>query len=293
MDLQLIKTFLEVAASGSFGAAAGRLFVTQSAVSLRVHRLEDQLGRPLFLRNKGGVTLTPAGREFRGFATMILRNWEQARQRVSALDAAATSLVIGAESTLWPRFGFRWLDRLREDQPELSIKAVLAEPDSLVQMALSGEVQVMLTHSALDRPGLHSERLIEEQLVMVSPWPDAVVESVAAAYTLVDWGPEFLSFHETALPALSNPHLTLGDGAMAAWFLRSRPCAAYIPARLAHASLETGQLHLVQDAPGFTLASWAVWREDTDEGLRAVAEKALAETLASVREDASDVLDNL
>jgi LysR family transcriptional regulator, flagellar master operon regulator len=293
LDLQLIKTFLEVSATGSFGAAAGRLYVTQSAVSLRVHRLEDQLGRPLFLRNKGGVTLTPAGREFRGFATMILRNWEQARQRVSSLDSAATSLAIGAESSLWPRFGFRWIDRLRETNPELEIKAVLAEPDGLVQMALSGEVQVMLTHGPLDRPGLHSERLIEEQLVMVCPWPDATVESVSSAYTLVDWGPEFLHFHETALPGLSSPRLTLGDGAMAAWFLRSRPCAAYIPTRLAHASLETGQLHLVQDAPAFTLASWAVWREDTDAELRAIAEKALAETLASVREDASDVLDQL
>ena len=291
MDLQLLKTFLEVADTGSFGAAAGRLFVTQSAVSLRVHRLEDQLGRPLFERGKAGVTLTPAGREFRGFATMILRNWEQARQRVSALDSTATSLMIGAESTLWPRFGFRWLDRLRQSQPELVIKAVLAGPEGLVQMALSGEVQVLLTHSALDRPGLHSERLIEEQLVMVSPWPDATVESVAKAYALVDWGPDFLRFHEMALPSLFNPHLTLSDGAMAAWYLRSRPCAAYIPTRLAHASLETGQLHLVQDAPGFTLASWAVWREDTDEHLRAVAQKALADTLASVREDATEVLE--
>lgn len=293
MDLQLIKTFLEVSATGSFGAAAGRLYVTQSAVSLRVQRLEDQLGRPLFDRTKGGVSLTPAGREFRGFATMILRNWEQARQRVSALDAAATSLVIGAESTLWPRFGFRWIDCLRETHPELEIRAVLAEPDSLVQMALSGEVQVALTHGPLDRPGLHSERLIEEQLVMVCPWQDATVESVASAYTMVDWGPEFLRFHEAALPGLATPRLTLSDGAMAAWFLRSRPCAAYIPTRLAHASLETGQLFAVQDAPGFSLTSWAVWREDTDEGLRAVAEKALAETLAAVREDASEVLEQL
>jgi DNA-binding transcriptional LysR family regulator len=293
VDLQLIKTFLEVSATGSFGAAASRLYVTQSAVSLRILRLEDQLGRPLFERTKAGVVLTAAGREFRGFATMILRNWEQARQRVSTLDERARTLAIGAESTLWPRFGFRWIDRLREGHPELEIRAVLAEPDGLVQMALSGEVQAMLTHGPLDRPGLHSERLIEEQLVMACPWPEATVESVAAAYTLVDWGPEFLRFHEAALPGLANPRLTLSDGAMAAWFLRSRPCAAYIPTRLAHASLETGQLFAVQDAPGFSLVSWAVWREDTDEELRSVAARALAETLALVREDASEVMEQL
>lgn len=290
MDLQLLKTFLEVASTGSFGGAAGRLFVTQSAVSLRIIRLESQLGRPLFERTKNGVLLTSAGREFRGFATTILRNWEQARQRVSTLDEVARTLVIGAESTLWPRFGFRWIDRLRERHPELEIRAVLAGPDGLVQMALSGEIQVMLTHGPLDRPGLYSERLIEEQMVMVCPWADATVESVSDAYTLVDWGPEFLRFHEAALPQLANARLTLSDGAMAAWFLRSRPCAAYIPTRLAHASLETGQLFAVQDAPGFSLVSWAVWREDIGEELRSVAQTALADTLAEVRDTASEVM---
>ena len=64
MDIALIRTFLEVAATGSFVNAADRLYVTQSAVSLRVQRLEDALGRPLFTRSKAGAELTSAGREF-------------------------------------------------------------------------------------------------------------------------------------------------------------------------------------------------------------------------------------
>lgn len=293
MDLQLIRTFLEVAATGSFGAASGRLYVTQSAVSLRVHRLEEQLGRPLFDRTKSGVTLTPAGREFRGFATSIIRNWEQARQRVGSLDKAPTSLVIGAESTLWPRFGFKWLDRLRDENPHIQIRAVLAEHDGLVQMALSGEVQVVLSHSSIDRPGMHSDRLIEEQLVMVCPWPDATVESVSQAYALVDWGSDFLRFHETSLPLLSDPKLILTDGSMAAWFIRSRPLAAYLPVRLVQASPDDRSLNLVTDAPIYTLTSWAVWREDLDSALRLVARKALDETLAEVSDAASKVLDQM
>ena len=57
MDLALLKTFLSVAESGSFAAASERLFVTQSAVSLRIQRLEDQLGKPLFLRSKAGAII--------------------------------------------------------------------------------------------------------------------------------------------------------------------------------------------------------------------------------------------
>src|SRR6218665_3924149 len=64
MDIALAKTFLEIASTGSFVAAAGRLNIPQPAGSRRVKALEDQLGRRLFVRNKSGARLTPAGERF-------------------------------------------------------------------------------------------------------------------------------------------------------------------------------------------------------------------------------------
>ncbi len=51
MDLQLIRTFLEIISAGSFLEAANRVYVSQSAVSLRVKRLEEELGQKLFNRS--------------------------------------------------------------------------------------------------------------------------------------------------------------------------------------------------------------------------------------------------
>lgn len=290
MDLQLIKTFLEVASTGSFGSAAGRLFVTQSAVSLRVQRLEDQLGRPLFERTKGGVILTAAGREFRGFATMILRNWEQARQRGSALDTVPSSLAIGAQPSLWPRFGFRWLDRLRLQMPDLSIRAEMGRPDALAQMILSGAVQVVLSYEALNRPGLHSERLMEDQLVLVAPWPDVGVADLQGRYVLVDWGPDFLRFHEEALPALTDARLVLAMGSLGAWFARNRGLASYMPARFARRHMDEGSLHLVKDAPSYAYPAWVIWREDSEAELRDVASRTLREAVAEAEAEIVDLL---
>jgi DNA-binding transcriptional LysR family regulator len=73
MDIQLAKTFLEVVASGSFVAAAKRLYVTQSAVSMRVKTLEDQIGRTLFERSKHGAELTHAGEQFHRYAISMMR----------------------------------------------------------------------------------------------------------------------------------------------------------------------------------------------------------------------------
>ena len=64
MDIELARTFIEIVSTGSFIKAADRLHVAQTTVSARVRLLEQQLGRPLFVRNKGGASLTPAGEQF-------------------------------------------------------------------------------------------------------------------------------------------------------------------------------------------------------------------------------------
>lgn len=107
MDIALIRTFLEVAATGSFVNASERLFVTQSAVSLRVARLESELGKPLFTRSKAGAELTTAAREFERYALSLIKIWEEARQQIGVPEGYTKSLSIGAKYSLWPRLGFR------------------------------------------------------------------------------------------------------------------------------------------------------------------------------------------
>ena len=57
MDTEVVRTFLEIVNTGNFIRAAERLNVGQTMVSARIHLLEEQLGRPLFVRNKAGATL--------------------------------------------------------------------------------------------------------------------------------------------------------------------------------------------------------------------------------------------
>ncbi|MGV8988972.1 MAG: LysR family transcriptional regulator [Cypionkella sp.] len=152
-DLALIKTFLEVSASGSFISASERLFGKQSAVSLRVQRFEDQLGRPLFLRFKSGVELTPADKEFEKYVNALLRNWAQARQQVS-IPEGYTQLTIGAQVSLGPRLGFRWIDKLRAELPDLGLRVQLDLPETLTRAMIEGVMQISMTYSPTLRPGL-------------------------------------------------------------------------------------------------------------------------------------------
>ncbi|SEV98937.1 DNA-binding transcriptional regulator, LysR family [Cognatiyoonia koreensis] len=289
MDITLLKTFLEVAATGSFVSASERLYVTQSAVSLRIQRLEDTLGKPLFFRSKAGAELTPAGREFERYALSMIRVWEEARQQIAIPEGFTRSLTIGAQYSLWPRLGFRWIDVLRRDMPDLNIRAELGMPDRLTRFLVEGIMQVGLVYNPNLRPGLSAQKIFDEELVMVASWPDPTLD-IGRDYVFVDWGSEFVGAHAIALPELTNPGLTMSLGAMAAEFVINRRAAAYLPARYIKKYLDSGQLHLVPDAPRFPYPAWAVWRDDMEEVLRGEATKALITVAKAAAQDGDAVI---
>jgi DNA-binding transcriptional LysR family regulator len=292
MDIALIKTFLEVAATGSFVSASERLFVTQSAVSLRIQRLEDSLGKALFTRSKAGAELTPAGREFEHYALALLRIWEEARQQIAIPEGFTRSINIGAQYSLWPRLGFRLIDRLRDLAPDLSLRGELGMPDRLTRMLIEGTIQLGLLYTPQLRPGLIAEAVMEEELVLVATWPGADLQNLPN-YVFVDWGPEFVHAHTLELPDLTNPGLTLVLGAMAADYVMRRSGAAYLPARYVKRFIDEGRLHLVPNAPSFPYPIWAVWREDLETDIADVARQALGEVAASLDAEQDEVISEL
>lgn len=292
MDIALIRTFLEVAATGSFVNAADRLFVTQSAVSLRVKRLEDVLGRSLFTRSKAGAELTPAGQEFEHYALSLIKIWEEAQQQIAIPTGFTESLSIGAQYSLWPRLGFRWIDRLRQTRPQLSIRAELGMPDRLTRFLIEGVVQAGLLYTPQLRPGLAVEKLMDEELILVAAWEKPTLD-LAGRYAFVDWGPEFVHAHALHLPELTNPGLTLSLGALGADFISNRGLAAYLPARYVKRYLDAGALHLVPDAPTFPYPAWAVWREDMEPDLRKSAVAALHEVVTAIHAEQDSVIHDL
>lgn len=292
MDIALIRTFLEVAATGSFVNASERLFVTQSAISLRVQRLEDSLGKQLFLRSKAGAELTPAGREFERYALSLIKIWEEARQQIGVPEGYTKSLTVGAQYSLWPRLGFRWIDEMQTSLPTLNIRAELGMPDRVTRFLVEGMVQIGLLYSPQLRPGLSARKVLDEELVLAASF-ETDLEDIAEHYVFVDWGPEFVHAHALELPDLTNPGLTLSLGAMAAEYVVRRHAAAYLPARYIKRYLDEGRLHLVPDAPRFPYPVWSIWRDDLDEDVRATAEATLVTIQSQIDEDQSAVIADL
>ncbi|MDH6703848.1 DNA-binding transcriptional LysR family regulator [Kitasatospora sp. MAA19] len=91
LDLAQVRAFVVAVEELHFGRAAGRLGITQQAVSKRVSRLEGSLGVRLLERDARGVGLTGAGRRFLGPARRVL---EQGDRAVAAVGCAERPLRI-------------------------------------------------------------------------------------------------------------------------------------------------------------------------------------------------------
>jgi len=275
MDLNLARTFLAIVETRNFARAAERLHVTQTAVSARVRALEDLLGRRVFVRNKAGAMLTPAGERFARYARILVQAWEQARHQVAVPPGRRAVLTVGCEITLWDGLLVDWLQWMHRSAPHLALRTAVAAPAELLEQVATGVLELAVLYAPQQRPGLKIELLIEDRLVLVTSARRASVPK-AADYVLVDWGPEFAAQHHLAFPQLANPATTVGFGPLGLAYILEAGGAGYFRASAVRKHLAAGRLRLVEDAPVFLHPAYAVYSETADP-------KILTPALAGLR----------
>lgn len=272
MNIDLARTFLEIAETGNFNKAAERLDVTQSTVSMRIRALEDELGRPLFKRGKTGTVLTPAGQHFRRYATSLVRIWEQARHEVALPPGFRAVLTVGGQFSLWDRLLLRWIPWMRAAMPDVALRVEVGLSDGLMRQLSEGLIDVGVMYSPQSRPGLIIERLLEEHLVLVSSTPREIGQW-DDSYVFVDWGPEYRAAHAQSLPDLQAQAISVSLGALGLQHIRANGGFGYFPLRVVRPHLQAETLFRVEGAPEFRRPAFIVYpvaEEESDWLLAAV-----------------------
>jgi LysR family transcriptional regulator, flagellar master operon regulator len=278
MDTELARTFLTILAAGSFVNAAQRLHVTQSTVSARIQTLEEQLGCRLFVRNKAGTTLTPAGRQFQKHAGALVRTVEQARHDVGVPRGFRAAITVGGRFGLWEQLLLHWLPLMLETAPDISVRAEIGMEAELMHGLVEGRLDIGVMYTPESRPSLKVELLLEEQLILVSTTPGQR-PGPGPGYVYVDWGPEFYAKHSTNFPDHLGLALTVNIGWLGLQHILQSGGAGYFPRRLAGPHLRSGRLHTVEGAPEFSLPAYLVYPVDGPDHL--------ARALAGIRQIAS------
>lgn len=207
MDLRQLECFAAVARHRHFRRAAEALYISQSAVSQQVRRLEEELGLELLRREPGGVELTPAGDELLGRAEAILADVASARSAMDELAGTQRGLVRLATTTLdVPRLA-RVLATFAGEHSSVRVAVRELDADEVARAVARGAADVGVVAS----PDAAGEALAPDPLVLVGP-PG---ESLAAGLEELRGRPVVLAEPGTPLRAVVDAACAeLGFGAL-------------------------------------------------------------------------------
>jgi DNA-binding transcriptional LysR family regulator len=167
MELRQLEYLAAVVSHGSFGRAAQAIYVTQSALSQQISRLEDELGLTLLYRGPKGVEPTPAGLEFLDHARAILGRVSEARAMVDdhlgAIRGVARVLATSYDARELPQA----LASFHRAHPQVQLGFQHAAAAQIVEQLATGAADVAVL--AIDETGPKLPEHISIQVLVEAP----------------------------------------------------------------------------------------------------------------------------
>jgi DNA-binding transcriptional LysR family regulator len=283
MDIDQARTFLAITAHGSFLETSRQLHLTQSTVSARMQRLEEELGARLFKRDRSGATLTQAGRRFLDYAKRLVLTADQARDEVGLPEHYRASIRIGGRIALWEGFLPQWVGWMRKQAADVVIRNEIGFEEDLMNRLIEGTLDIGLMYTPRHTPGLIVEHLFDESLVLVSSRPDDT--SPGDDYIYIEWGPGFYAQHAQSYPDLERPSQVANIGWLGIQLMLTNGGTCFLPARMAASFIEAGNLYRVPGSPEYVHPAYMVYPRDSDNPV-------IAQAVAGLRELATQQLNS-
>lgn len=162
INLNLYKTFYEVAKCGSISEAAKKTYTSQPALSKSIKRLEDELDTQLFYRNLNGVELTEKGRELFYYVEGAFNNLITGeRAMLEDGDLLKGKLSIGVPSQIGTFFLFKNILEFHKQYPNIEITLISKGTRDLLTLLESHEIDFIIDTAPVE---LKSLNLIDEKI---------------------------------------------------------------------------------------------------------------------------------
>lgn len=143
LELDLLRTLVAIADTGSFNRAARAVFRTPSAVSMQMKKLEEQVGQPLFAKDGRSVALTPDGEALLGYGRRILKLADDAMRRFRAPEIKGT-IRLGTPDDYASRFLPSILALFAASHPDVEVDVVCQSSHDLLGYLRNDQLDVAL-----------------------------------------------------------------------------------------------------------------------------------------------------
>lgn len=209
MDFRQLKTFLTVVDTGNITRAAEILHIVQPAVSRQVKLLEEDLGTPLFERQRHGMVLTESGKMLIDYARRAMLELDRARATISGAQKGVGGLVtLGLLPSTIDALSGPLLSAIHSEFPGIKLRLAMGYAGTLLRWLETGEIDAALLYGADRSPDIQIQPLIEEPLWVV--WSSHFKVKRSKTFPLKD-----LANFPVILPSAPHGIRTLVDHACA------------------------------------------------------------------------------
>lgn len=167
MDTTTLRTFIALAQIKNFTKTAQQLFVAQSTVTNRIRDLEEELGKPLFIRTHKQVELTPSGEKFLDYAQRFIALEITAFQDMQSSSVYAQKVHIGSTNTIYECHLQKRIRDYMKSRPVISLDVTISHTAEMLRSLQDGILDVVFSYSALHRDGFLSKPYRTDTLDLV------------------------------------------------------------------------------------------------------------------------------
>jgi DNA-binding transcriptional LysR family regulator len=203
LDVDRLKTFLAIADTGSFTRAADEVFKTQSAVSMQMKRLEEQLNRPLFSKEGRGTRFTRDGERLIDYARRIVALSDEAVSAFTKPDITGT-VRFGTPDDYAEFFLPVVLARFARTHPQVTVDVECVPSVNLLERTQRGEIDVaIVTFGCKAQP---TDIIRQEELVWTTSARHNIHESPVLPIAVAPGGCSWRDMMTDALNAAGRPY---------------------------------------------------------------------------------------
>lgn len=261
MDLELIKTFIEVNNSRHFGKAAENLYLTQAAVSSRIRQLEQYFGVELFIRTRNNIRLTPAGERLLSHAEVMLQTLKMAKQDVSLTTGQIAQISIAGTPNTWDTYIHDAISKIYATHTDISLVAEILTQEKITRQLIERSLDVAILFDPPKVEELKIELLYSIELLPVSTYQG---DESLRRYIMVDWGVGFSSWHAKEIKKSAAPLIRTSTARIALDLILQCGGTAYLPDILVKPYIEQSQLYYLNQFPRFNRDVYIAFHKDNE-----------------------------
>ena len=167
LDPRLLATFRAVVSAGRISAAAKALHLSQPAVTAQVRKLEEQCGKPLFVRSARGVVPTDTGRILLGYAERLELLLGEAAGALAGEGEETGELTLAASTTVASYVLPRMIAGFVKEAGRVAVRVTVGNTEEVLEKVRRGDAPFGLVEGHARAAGLRLSPFLKDELAAV------------------------------------------------------------------------------------------------------------------------------